>query len=1331
MPPRKDPSSGEDDEDLSFSDDRDDFREDVGVAPVAAAKAAQKKGGSREAPRKGGSFVDEFEPSAAALSLSAADVRTLLGSSSTSSSPSSSSAPSIWVPPALLPVEGVPRLDLPVQAPVNKKPKEKKKAGEQNDDDLFGRLSAGLDALEAAVDAAAAVRKSSFLSRPSSSPSSRHLVDALAEAGAIPASAKGKVKVLPSLPGFLEAERGVGLPATAADFERWLAEGEEAERRWVRENRSKAAGAADLGADGSALPRQAAREAARRWLRESHGASLAEAKAKAADDEGGDEGEGEDEEDKEELQRDLRAELIDVEMSELKKGIELVPGLGRALKTKRKKKTLRGGDGEDDDDDFDEEDEEDDGGESFGFGGIFAPEKGGANGRQQQQRRHRISSSNRSLGSRLRGAAGAVGGAAGAVVSAPLRLFSRGRRNGSGSEFIGSGGSAGGGRNEFSYSTPLLGREKAGTPPGPGPVSSLSLEEKVAMGPERLAAALGRERADRNAAADARALAAWRAKQRKLEILRTRSYAQRAADETARMTEEALLGAPPASLSDEEDAAGRAELPQDVFAKKPTPSTVEREPTASSSGRKLDRSSAKARPSGVKPAMAPSVLEREFAGRLSLSLFGRGIFGVPEELEEAEGGRDFFEGTAEARNPLLKFLPRQLRPEPPLVGFGVYARPRSVAKFLGREYVDDHDENGFNNGGDDDSADEMLKPTKETRWSSVHPLQAVQDPLFYADLMRVAPEIGLTVVAWVPRPLPAAALARALGEAAAANAAAASAAAFRDDLVLRRRALASGALPPLPSPADVVDYSEGAGAAAYEDEDDEEDEEGGESYPSHDLGPSWPCLRAGKRAERLARGAAFQLAVAADAAARATAAHEAALAQVAEVRRRRNAARTAIASRGELLSDRFWRRMALGLGIRLGGEANQIGTSEMGSALPRPVLPDSAYVVDRGVFEGALPKDEKEEEKKKKEKEKEMMKKKKSGEEEEDVKASNDPFSFLDTIDEGDIDEDLIVIPEGEPWIDAQGNIRPGSKLIFTAAPGGGLVVEALPPSRGFREDAHAARLNGGAPPPKPKQGPVSQLFSPLVDAWRKFGGIPVDPLEDPSLPQPVTDAAERARLVACCGPGSAGALLGALLGPKPVDKLARVRVGQRAAFELHTPEAEAEAAFNAAVHPSSSNASYDPKHHKLSMTWLASLDARGVRESMPAMVDSIDPVTAPFTLPLLLREEEEEEEERARGKGKKKAPSSTSTTARRRLVSRPPPPTLLRGVSAAAAAFGKRGATAMPLRQQQAAAMASSSSWGGGGGGEEYDEEEEEGFYDDDDDDDDESEKDEQGKEF
>ena len=49
-----------------------------------------------------------------------------------------------------------------------------------------------------------------------------------------------------------------------------------------------------------------------------------------------------------------------------------------------------------------------------------------------------------------------------------------------------------------------------------------------------------------------------------------------------------------------------------------------------------------------------------------------------------------------------------------------------------------------------------------------------------------------------------------------ANAAASSAAAFRDDLALRRRALAAGALPPLPSPADVVDYSEGVGGDDYD-----------------------------------------------------------------------------------------------------------------------------------------------------------------------------------------------------------------------------------------------------------------------------------------------------------------------------------------------------------------------------------------------------------------------------------------------------------------------------------------------------------------------------------
>ena len=1200
MPPNNSSSSEEEDpSSASFSDDRDDdFQETKSVAPAAKG---MKKTSQKE--QNGAIEGEPSSPRSAASSRSSAVAETK--TKTEAKNPSSK----VWVPPALLPIEGVPRLDLPIEAPVRSS--EKKKRGETGKDDVFDRLSAGLDALEAAVDAAAAgaaaaggKKKPPLLlsSRPASAPSSRHLVEALTAAGAIPASAKSKVKVLPSLPGFLEVKRGVGLPATAADFDAWLDDGEEAERK-----------AANLGADDDAaaaasLPRHAAREAARRWLRESHGASLVEAKAEAKAAEAEAAAREEEDGDGERMPFALK-----------KGGFELIPGLGSAKGLLRE----NGGSGSDGDD----------GDEGEGFGGGKGRSFNSDNDDEDEDRR--------SLGRRLAGAAGAVGGAVGGAaalaVSAPLRLvFRRGSKK----------SKLDAADSEIRYSSPLLGPEMEGEPPLPS--SKLSKAQRKAMGPARLAILIAREKARRLAARDAREAAAWRAKQRKLETLRTRSYAQRAADETARLAEASLLGAPPASLSDEEDAAGRAELPQDEVARRPTPSTVVREP-AFAAGRKLDRTSRAARPSGVKPAMAPSVLEREFAGRLSLSLFGRGIFGVTEDLEAANGGADFFEGTAEARNPLARFLPPQLRPDPPLVGFGVYARPGSVAKFLGREYVDDEDLLRRSENGDDDSGDEeAMRPTKESRWASMRPLDAVRDPLFFADLMRVAPEVGLTVVAWVPRPLPAAALARALGEAAAANAAAASAAAFRDDLALRRRALAAGALPPLPSPADVVDYAEGVAVA----DDEEEEEERGRGGSL--LGPSWPCLRSGKVAERAARGAAFQLASAAEAAARATAAHEAALEEVAELRRRRAAARTAVdGSPGALFSNRLWRRLGMQLGVRASGRADKIGTSEMGTALPRPALPDSAYVVDRGVFEGSLP--EKKQEKGKK--------KRGEGDSSSSDSDDDDVLGRALAAAAADEDPDLIVIPEGEPWIDAQGNIRPGSKLIFSAAPGGGLVVEALPPSRGFRDDAQAARANGGVPPPRKPKNP---LLSPLVDAWKKFGGIPMDPAEDSSMIQPVTDDAKRAKLVACCGPGSAAALLGALLGPKPVDKLARARVGQRAAFELHTPEAEAEAAFFRAAAAASRSSSpspgpFDASTQNLSMTWLASLDASSMRESMPAMVDSIDAATAPFTLPLL----PEVDDGGSKGRGNS---SSTSVSLYRRAA----PPTLLRGVSAAAA-FARR----------------------------------------------------------
>ena len=1270
MPPLNNNSRSEEEKDpslSSFSDEREDFQDTDSVAPPSKET---KKTGRKE--QRGADEVEPSSRSSASSSSSAVAAKTArAGKSSLSPSPPPETGDSkIWVPPALLPIAGVPRLDLPIQAPVRSKSNPKSKG--EGEDDVFERFSAGLDALEAAVDAAAAVETSAggdkkrkkrkaplFSSPPSSAPSSRHLVDALAEAGAIPAAAKDRVKVLPSLPQVLEASRGVGLPATAADFERWLDDGEEAERRFLRERKK-----ADLGADDAAaavLPRHAAREAARRWLREAHGAALGKAKeraAAAAQEEGeeGEEGDGE-------------GGLLSLR-GPLSQGVELVPGLGSAKQLDPR--SGGGGNGDDDDNDSDSD--------NYGF------DNGDGGGGTRR----------RGLGRRL---AGAVGG----IVSAPLRLVLRRGKRGNVNILNLDEEIAAADRKILEAEAKAKQKleieldDKDAAPPLPPPppprpsdtpprVSQMTREQRQAMGAARVALLIGREKAEETAAEDARAAAAWRAKQRKLLALKTRSYAQRAADETAKITEERTLGAPPQSLSDEEEAAGRAELPQDIFSKQPTTTTDVREPAAAA-GRRLDRTSKKARPSGVKPAMPPSVLQREFAGRISLSLFARGIFGVPEGGEDDEGwGRgDFFEGTAAARNPLVKFLPPQLRPSPPLVGFGVYARPGSVAKFLGRENAvrDGEPRSPVGDSASDSGADgDETRPTKLSRWASVRPLEAVRDPLFYADLMRVAPEIGLTVVAWVPRPLPAAALARALGEAAAANAAAGAAAAFRDDLALRRRALASGALPPLPSPADVVDYSEGNEAGLLlggGGGGDGEGGGGGGGAPLH-LGPSWPCLRAGKLAERAAKGAAHQLAGAAEAAARATAAHEAALAEVAELRRRRAAARAAASGPGDLFSERFWRRLKMSWKVRADGRANKIGSSEMGSALPRPALPDSAYAVDRGVFEGALPEKQREKE------EKALATKKKqvarSGGEEGGGEEGEEGGGF--ELGDGAEDEDLIVIPEGEPWIDAQGNIRPGSKLIFSAVPGGGLVVEALPPSRGFMEDAQAARLNGGVPPPPPPRS--KSPFSPLVGAWRRFGGVPVDRLEDSSLPQPDTDAARRARLVACCGPGSAEALLGALLGPKPVDKLARARVGQRAAFELHTPEAEAEAeaAFSGSA-SSSSSSFFDPTRHNLSMTWLASLDAEGMRESMPAMVDSIDAATAPFTLPLL------EPATRFGNQGEEDEISASSYRHGRRVA----PPTLLRGVSAAAAFARRRASLRQEEEEEEEEDAAAASSWG------------------------------------
>ena len=162
---------------------------------------------------------------------------------------------------------------------------------------------------------------------------------------------------------------------------------------------------------------------------------------------------------------------------------------------------------------------------------------------------------------------------------------------------------------------------------------------------------------------------------------------------------------------------------------------------------------------------------------------------------------------------------------------------------------------------------------------------------------------------------------------------------------------------------------------------------------------------------------------------------------------------------------------------------------------------------------------------------------------------------------------------------------------------------------------------------------------------------------------------------MAICGPGSAGALLGALLGPKPIDKLARARVGQRAAFELHTPEAEAEkAALEAAsaARSSSSAAGLSRPGGPQPVDDVAGVAGRAGGAGVDAaLVDSLDAATAPFTLPLLAR---------ADGGGDESASGSRKSSSS--FYRRAAPPTLLRGVSAAAA-FARGGVPFLGSRRR------------------------------------------------
>jgi len=262
-----------------------------------------------------------------------------------------------------------------------------------------------------------------------------------------------------------------------------------------------------------------------------------------------------------------------------------------------------------------------------------------------------------------------------------------------------------------------------------------------------------------NAAAAAAAAARERAVARRETALRTRSYTARSQDEARKANEEAFLGLPPpGGLSEDEDDT----LPSERTAAAPTPQTDVRLPTAA----KLPYADVGAARRGApKPADRPKA---KAAGGPHVDLVARGLFWAGA-------------GAGAASSPLAKLrraLPARAAALLPFIwpdaAWALYASTPAAAAVLG------------------------------PRWAGRAAGETAADARFAADACARGAALSLAALAVVPRPVPAARLAAALGDAIADAAAGNAAAAFRADAALRARALRAGALPPLPTPGDVA-----------------------------------------------------------------------------------------------------------------------------------------------------------------------------------------------------------------------------------------------------------------------------------------------------------------------------------------------------------------------------------------------------------------------------------------------------------------------------------------------------------------------------------------------
>lgn len=324
-----------------------------------------------------------------------------------------------------------------------------------------------------------------------------------------------------------------------------------------------------------------------------------------------------------------------------------------------------------------------------------------------------------------------------------------------------------------------------------------------------LAALAGAE--SRGAAArgvERRRAARARARARRRASLAGTSYADRASKVAFDVLESSMLGGEPGSVEAAErgSSGDEADTLEDEARWAPLPPTDVREPSGATAARRA-AGGVDPRPGAPKPAYAPAAVAVGAGGGgegdLGLALMARGVFSV----RAARGALHLAQPAPAGGGPpsLLSRLRRGWsgvgggRAD---VGFGVYARPAAAAPALARAWASpvvagvevgagEEEEHGSPRASF--TIDTALPPSEA----------AATDPALYRDIAARAGALGLTVMAWVPRPVPAAEVAAALADAAKANAAAAAGDAFKADVAARAALLKAGGLPPLPRAADV------------------------------------------------------------------------------------------------------------------------------------------------------------------------------------------------------------------------------------------------------------------------------------------------------------------------------------------------------------------------------------------------------------------------------------------------------------------------------------------------------------------------------------------------